>query len=158
MKDRCIFGHTFGTVLKKQFFNEYEYEKAIETKTKAGRKMRGYKLKPKLRHSKLEFVRDGIVVSIYRPFDFICKKRVSKVNIDYSDISSVEIKVIGNNNLDNYSKVYKVYFYNYNNEEMFYFNFGTKDNQYIDQEFELLQALLLANQVECKVIDETYFA
>ena len=158
MKDKFIFGHTFGVVLKKKFFNEYEYEKALETKSKSGRKIKWYKLSPKLRHSKMEFVRDGMIISIYRPFDFRCKKPVSKVEINYVDISRVEVKMIGNRNLERFSKVYKVYFYNKLNEEIFYFNFGTKEKQYIEQQYELLEALVTANEVEYKLVDETYFA
>lgn len=157
MENRFIFGHTFGVVLKKQFFNEYEYERALETNTKAGRKIKGYKLKPKLRHSKLEFERESIIVKIYRPFDFKCKKPVSKFNLNYSYLSHIDIKMIGNKNPNHYSKVYKVYFYNIYDEEIFYFNFGTKENKYIDQQFELLVALLTANQIECKLVDETYY-
>jgi hypothetical protein len=68
---------------------------------------------------------------------------------------------VDNNNKEDFSRTFKIRFFNELNEEIFYLNFGNNDEFYSYYDtmrgYAILVAHLNCNNIEYELIDETYF-
>ena len=156
-----IYGHTIGTIYNKEFFSATKLEKQKEVKCRKTRGIKRLGLEARPRQVKLEFTRTHILINAYHRHDFDFKKILGKDSICYRDIDHVEIREIGNNNKEDFSRTFKIKFFNELNEEIFYLNFGNNDEFYSYYDamrgYAILVAHLNCNNIEYELIDETYF-
>lgn len=156
-----IYGHTIGTIYNKEFFSALKLSKQLEVKCRKTRGIKSLGLQPRLRQIKLEFTRTHILINAYQRHDFDFKKVLGRDSICYRDIDHVEIREIGNNNPEDYTRTFKIRFFNEYNEEILYLNFGNNDEFYSYYDtmrgYAILVAHLNCNNIEYELIDETYF-
>ena len=122
MENVQIYGHTIGTIYNKEFFSATKLEKQKEVKCRKTRGIKRLGLEARPRQVKLEFTRTHILINAYHRHDFDFKKVLGKDSICYRDIDHVEIREIGNNNKEDFSRTFKIRFFNELNEEIFYLN------------------------------------